>query len=149
MRSRSSVPCALLAALLVAGAASAGDFRSIGESGTILYDAPSAKAKKLFVVARDYPVEIMVSVDRWVKVRDMAGDLTWVERKALSDKRTVVVTAQLAEVRLGPSEQSALSFRVQQGVALDLTEIGSGGWARVRHRDGQTGFIRINAIWGL
>ena len=139
----------LLAGLLLAAPALAADFRSIGENGAVLYDAPSVKAKKLFVAPRYYPVEVMVSVDNWIKVRDTAGDLTWVERKALSDKRTVVVTAPVAEVREGPNEQSGVSFRAQRGVALDLTEIGADGWAKVRHRDGQTGYIRINAVWGL
>jgi SH3-like domain-containing protein len=66
----------------------------------------------------------------------------------LSDKRTVIVTAPVAEVRQGPNEQSDVRFRAQQGVALDLTEISTDGWARVRHRDGDSGYIRINAIWG-
>lgn len=147
MRSLTETAALLLAALLSASAWAA-DFRSVAENGTILYDAPSAKAKRLFVVPRDYPVEVIVTVDNWVKVRDMTGDLTWLERKSLSDKRTVVVTTGVADVRQGPNEQSALSFRVQQGVALDLTELGNAGWAKVRHRDGQTGYIRINAIWG-
>jgi SH3-like domain-containing protein len=147
LRSLTETAALLLAALLSAPAWAA-DFRSIAESGTILYDAPSAKAKRLFVVPRDYPVEVIVTLDNWVKVRDMSGDLTWVERKALSDKRTVVVTMTQADVRQAPNEHSALSFRVQQGVALDLTELGNAGWARVRHRDGQSGYIRINAIWG-
>ena len=137
-----------MALALLAAPALAADFRSIAESGTILYDAPSVKAKRLFVVPRDYPVEIMVSVDQWVKVRDLSGDLTWVERRALSDKRTVVVTAPVADVRQAPNDKADLSFRAQQGVALDLTELGATGWARVRHRDGQTGFVRINAVWG-
>jgi SH3-like domain-containing protein len=54
----------------------------------------------------------------------------------------------VAEVRQGPNEQSDVRFRAQQGVALDLTEISTDGWARVRHRDGDSGYIRINAIWG-
>jgi SH3-like domain-containing protein len=146
MRAAGAVLMAALA--LMAAPVLAADFRSIAENGTVLYDAPSLKAKKLFVVARDYPVEVMVSVDQWVKVRDLSGDLTWVERKALSDKRTVVVTAPGAEVRSAPNDKAELVFRAQQGVALDLAEIGTSGWARVRHRDGQAGFVRIGSVWG-
>lgn len=125
------------------------DFKSVADNGTVMYDAPSVKAKKLFVVSRDYPVEAMVIVDNWVKVRDPSGDLLWVERKSLSDRRTVVVTVAVADVRRAAGEREPLVFRAQQGVTLELSEVGTDGWARVRHRDGQSGFLRIKDVWGL
>ena len=56
--------------LIAAPAALAGEFRSIGENATPLYDAPSVKAEKLFVASRFYPVEVIVQVDNWTKVPD-------------------------------------------------------------------------------
>ena len=47
----------------------------LGDAPAIAYDAPSAKARKLFVASRDYPIEVIVNVEGWVKVRDAAGDL--------------------------------------------------------------------------
>lgn len=134
---------------LLANASFAAEFKSVTDSGTIMYDAPSPKAKKLFVVSKDYPVEVMVMVDTWAKVRDASGDLLWMEKKFLSDRRTVVVTAPVADVRQSSGEQAPLVFRAQQGVALELSEMGTDGWARVRHRDGQSGFLRIKDVWGL
>ena len=141
----------LLAFALVALAstAAAGEFRSIAENGTPMYDAPSVRAKKLFVASRYYPVEVVINIDAWVKVRDPSGDLTWVEKKALSDKRTVVVTAPFADVRQAPSEQAALVFQAQQGVVLDVAESQTGGWVKVRHADGQVGYLKIAQVWGL
>jgi len=129
--------------------AEAAEFRSIVESGTLMYDAPSVRAKKLFVASRLYPVEIVINIDTWAKVRDHAGDLVWVEKKALSDKRTVIVTAAVAEARQTASDQAALVFQAQQGVALDIAEPPAGGWIRVRHADGATGYVRINQVWGI
>jgi SH3-like domain-containing protein len=139
---------AALALVAMAAPVAAAEFRSIAESGTLMYDAPSIKAKKLFVASRGYPVEIVVDVDAWAKVRDQAGDLSWVEKKALSDKRTVVVTAPFADVRQSASDSSPLVLQAQQGVALELAEPQAGGWLKVRHADGQTGFVKINQIWG-
>ncbi len=135
--------------LAFASSAAAGEFRSIAENGTPMYDAPSVRAKKLFVASRHYPVEVVINIDSWLKVRDQAGDLAWVEKKTLSDKRTVIVTAAVAEVRQAADEQAALVFRAQQGVALDVAEPPAGGWVRVRHADGQTGYIKINQVWGI
>lgn len=141
---------AILILMGLASSAVAGEFRTIAESGTPMYDAPSVRAKKLFVASRYYPVEVVINIDAWVKVRDQAGDLTWVEKKALSDKRTVVVTAAFADVRQSPSEQAALVFQAQQGVALDVAEIqAAGGWLKVRHADGQIGYLKIGQVWGL
>jgi SH3-like domain-containing protein len=140
---------AALVLLALAPSAAAGEFRSIAESGTPMYDAPSVRAKKLFVASRYYPVEVVINIDTWVKVRDQAGDLSWVEKKALSDKRTVVVTSALADVRQAPSEQAALVFQAQQGVALDIAEPQTGGWVKVRHAGGQVGYLKISQVWGL
>jgi SH3-like domain-containing protein len=140
---------ATLALLVLAWPAAAGEFRSIAENGTLMYDAPSVRAKKLFVASRYYPVEVVINIDAWVKVRDQAGDLTWVEKKALSEKRTVVVTAAVADVRQAPSEQAALVFQAQQGVALDVAEPQTGGWVKVHHADGQVGYLKIGQVWGL
>ena len=135
--------------LALAARAAAAEFRSIAESGTLMYDAPSVRAKKLFVASRLYPVEIVINIDTWAKVRDHAGDLVWVEKKALSDKRTVIVTAAVAEARQTASEQATLVFQAQQGVALDIAEPPAGGWIRVRHADGATGYVRISQVWGI
>jgi SH3-like domain-containing protein len=140
------VALALLAASLPAGAA---EFRSIADNGTVMYDAPSVKSKKLFAASRHYPVEIVVSIDNWVKVRDRAGDLAWVEKKALSERRMVVVTAPVAEVKQAASDQSAVAFQAQQGVALEIAESPASGWVKVRHPDGLTGYVRINQVWGI
>ncbi len=140
---------AALVLLAFAWSATAGDFRSIAENGTPMYDAPSVRAKKLFVASRQYPVEVVINIDSWLKVRDQAGDLAWVEKKTLSDKRTVIVTAAVADVRQAANDQSALVFQAQQGVALDVAELPAGGWIRVRHAQGQSGYVKINQVWGI
>jgi len=138
-----------VAALGVFSLAQAADFRSIAEPAVVMYDAPSVRSKKLFVVSQFYPVEVMVSIDNWAKVRDATGELSWVEKKALSEKRTVLVRPSLADVRQGADEKSPLAFQVREGVALELAEVGASGWIKVRHRDGQVGFIRNSQVWGL
>ena len=138
--------CVLLAAALPAAAA---EFRSVSENAAVLFDAPSLKAKKTHVISRGYPVEIIVAVEGWYKVRDAGGDLAWVEAKNLSERRTLMVKTKLADVRQSAADTAPLVFQVEQNVLLDLVELTDTGWARVTHRDGQSGFIRINQVWGL
>ena len=145
---RHALSCISAAAMLGwAGAGLTADFRSVADTAVVLYDAPSAKSKKLYVVGQGYPFEIVVMVEGWCKVRDASGDLTWIESKHLADKRTVLVKAPLAQVRAAADENAPVVFQAQQDVLLDLVEV-AGGWLRVRHRDGQAGFIRITQVWG-
>jgi SH3-like domain-containing protein len=139
----------LLCFFASSGAARALDYRSVGAERAILYDAPSVQAKRLFVVGQYYPVEIIVNLDQWAKVRDSAGDLAWVEKKHLSDARMVVVTVARADVRQAADRNAPLVFQAERDVALELVERGSTGWLKVRHRDGQTGFVLATQVWGV
>ena len=133
---------------LAASAAGAAEFRSVQESAAVLYDAPSRAATPLFVVQRNYPLEVIVNLDAWIKVRDHAGALSWVEKKALGDKRMVLVTGASAEVRARAEEGAPAVFVAAQNVALELVEVAPGGWLRVRHADGAAGFVRAAQVWG-
>ncbi|MBX9722147.1 MAG: SH3 domain-containing protein, partial [Candidatus Obscuribacterales bacterium] len=73
----------LLLTLLASSAAQALEFRAIGASPVILYDAPSVKGGKLAVAPRGMPVEVVFTSGAWSKVRDVSGDMSWVESKDL------------------------------------------------------------------
>lgn len=130
-----------------AGPVAAFEFRSVGEPAAVLYDAPSAKSKKLYVVSRGYPLEIVVVVEGWTKVRDASGDLTWIETRNLADKRTVMVKVPLAQVRDRAEDGAPIVFEAQRSVILDLLEV-AGGWLHVKHRDGQAGYVKAGQVWG-
>jgi len=154
-RGRIAAP-ALAVAVAAAFSASAADFRSTSEAATLLYDAPSVKAKPLFVLGRDTPLEVIVPVEGWIKVRDVGGTIGWVETRTLADKRALVVRVPLADVRANPDDAAPLVFRAEQNVLLELAESATSatttatpGWVGVKHRDGQAGYVRIAQVFGL
>jgi SH3-like domain-containing protein len=137
--------------LLAAAPAFALDYLSVAEPA-VLFDAPSAKAKPIFVIARDTPVERVVVVGAWVKVRDNKGDLVWIEKQSLSEKRTLMVRVDRAIVRSAADEKAATVFEAERDVVLDLLEVapgGAAGWAKVKHRDGPSGYVKVAQVWGL
>ena len=146
--------CALAAWLLMPLAGfvqpgAAADFRSVSDEAVILYDAPSAQSKKLYIVSRGYPLETVVVLQGWIKVRDAAGALSWVEASKVSAKpRTVMVKVPVATVRQAAEESAPVVFQAQQNLVLELTEA-AGNWLRVRHRDGTTGYVRVSQVWGV
>jgi SH3-like domain-containing protein len=129
-------------------AANAVDYVSVSDSSAILYDAPSTKAKKMFVVNRYMPFEQVVVLDSWIKVRDRSGGLYWVEKRALGSKRYVFALPPLLEVFAGPDFGSARLFKVRQQVALEYLESTGTGWVKVRHQDGDVGYVRSTEVWG-
>jgi len=155
-RRRALAHACVAAAAFAACAALAAEFRVTGEAPTLLYDAPSAKARPLFVYGRDVPVEVLVSVEGWTKVRDVGGAIGWIASKGLADKRMLVVRGAAADVRANPDDAAPVVFRAEQNVLLELAESASSpattatpGWVKVRHRDGQVGFVRLPQVFGL
>lgn len=138
----------LFVLLYGANAARAVDYVSVSEGSAILYDAPSTQAKKLFVVNRYMPFEQIVTLDNWVKVRDRSGGLYWVEKRVLSSKRYVYALLPLVDVRNAPDSGAARAFQVRQQIALERLESTGTGWIKVRHQDGNVGYVRSTEVWG-
>jgi SH3-like domain-containing protein len=139
---------AALAWTLAAGAAWGIEYRSVSADAGILYDAPSTRAQKLFILGRGYPVEILVTLEGWAKVRDASGELAWIEAGQLSAARTLLVKVPKAQIRAAPDEAAPVVFEAEQDVVLEFLEL-TGNFARVRHADGAAGFVRITQVWGL
>ena len=139
---------AVLAGLFASANAVALEFRSVTEPAAILYDAPSAKAQKLFVLSQGYPVEVVVKLEGWTKVRDDTGEFAWIENNHLSERRTVMVKGTSAEARQAANENPPVVFTAEKNVFLDLVDMAA-GWARVRHNDGAIGFVKVSQLWGL
>ncbi len=137
-----------LAALIAAGPVHALDYLTIAEAAP-MYDAPSAKSKPLYVALAGTPVELVVSLEGWSKVRDSQGDLAWVEKTYLAEKRNVMVRADLAQIRSAAADAAPVVFEAERDVVLELLEAAPGGWIKVRHRDGQSGYLKAPQVWGL
>lgn len=139
---------AVLCLTAATGAAYAVEFKSVGAAPAILYDAPSQKGKKVFVAPREMPVEVVLTYGEWSKVRDATGELAWVDSRALSATRTVVTTVAGAKVRAAADEKSPVSFTADKGVLFELIEPPASGWVRIKHRDGQSGYVKVAEVWG-
>ncbi len=137
------------ACLLASVLAHASEFKTVGAATAVLYDAPSIKGGKLFIAPRGMPVEVVLTYGDWVKVRDVSGDLAWLEAKLLNARRAVVVRNANAKVRSAANDEATVLMTADKGVLLDLADTPAGGWLKVRHKDGISGFIRTTDVWGI
>lgn len=129
--------------------AQAADFRSILPVKAITYDAPSTESNKLYIMNQGYPVEVIVDLGAWIKVRDQRSGLSWVEGKDLDSKQMVLVTDN-TDIRETESVDGKLIATVEKDVVLELLSPKMNwGWVKVKHQNGISGYIQSSAIWGL
>jgi SH3-like domain-containing protein len=138
-----------LTMMAAAAASHAFDFKTVGAAPVILYDAPSTKGGKLFVVPRGAPLEVVLAYGEWLKVRDVSGEVAWTEAKGLSPRRNVIVRAANLKIRATPDDAATAVFIADKGVLLELSEAAAGGWIKVRHRDGLIGYVKSSEVWGI
>ena len=137
-----------LSLLLGAGAVGAAEFRPVGVAAAVLYDGPSVKGSKRFVAPRGMPLEVLSEVNQWVKVRDQAGEVLWIEKKDLGIG-PAWVAAQNAGLRAQAQDSAPVVVPLERGVPLAAVEgAAPAGWTRVRLPDGIQGFLRNGEIWG-
>ena len=114
----------------------------------ILYDSPSASGKKLFIVSAGTPLEVVVTLEKWIKVRDRDGKLAWIARPDLADYQSVMVTRDKATIHAQADDDAPTVFTASQGVVLRVSGPAKGSWLPVRHADGESGFVRRVDVWG-
>lgn len=153
---RGAAPGLVAGLALAAPVAAAADFLATADPATILYDAPSERARPLYVYGRDVPVESLVAVEGWTKVRDVTGTIGWIASRSLSGKRMIEVRAPVADVHQRPDDAAPIVFRAERDVLLQVVESAASpaaaanpGWVRVRDRDGQTGYVRLAQVFGF
>ncbi|BBO99787.1 SH3 domain-containing protein [Sulfuriferula nivalis] len=133
-------------AMLCALPVQALDFRSTANTAAVLYDAPSTEATRLFVLSKGYPLEVVVIITGWAKVRDSSGAMAWIALDQLSTTRTLVVRSA-STIRNTPNDNAPVTAQVAANVILVWLE-NSGEWAKVRLPNQSTGYIKLNQVWG-
>lgn len=127
----------------------AAEFRSIGVAKAVLYDTPSLQGKKQFILSQQYPVEVLVNLGDWLKVRDQSGGLNWLENKNTTTKPTVLISSAQVEIRQMADVSSAVVFTAKKDVVLEVLEPAKNGWVKVKHVDGLMGYLQTSAVWGI
>lgn len=134
------------ALLVLASAAHALDFRSVGDASAALYDTPSGKAKPLYVVNRSYPFEVVQAKGDWAHVRDITGTMAWIKSAQLVPVHTVIMRSA-GEAYVKADGRSPVSAHVAAGVILTWLA-DEGNWIKVRLPDKREAYIRLNQVWG-
>ena len=127
------------------------DFMSVNADQAFLHEAPSDSTKKSFIVTRGYPLEVIVSLKEWKKVKDHEGLINWIKTSDLSSKRSVLNLKGDNPIYLEPSSVSPILAKVNENVTLELLdEKKIDDWVKVYSKVGDIeGFIKATDLWGI
>lgn len=93
------------------------------------------------------PLRITAEYENWRRIEDAEGAGGWVHYSLLSGTRTVLVTADMLELRASPVAEAAVVLRAQAGVVARLLEC-KPDWCRLGVAD-EKGWAQKSALWGV
>ena len=103
------------------------------------------------MVTKGYPLEVIVSLKEWKKVKDHEGLINWIKTSDLSSKRTVLNLKGDNPIYLEPSSASPILAKVNENVTLELLDAKKiDDWVKVYSKVGDIeGFIKATDLWGI
>ena len=88
----------LFLSLILSSFLAQADFISVKTKQAILFQGPSNVTEKMFIVTEGYPLEVLVSLKDWKKVKDHNGKISWIESKYTHNERTVLILKDNAAI---------------------------------------------------
>ena len=117
-----------------------------------LRERPSTKSPVIWELGKGFPLKVIGSQGNWLKVSDFESDVGWIYKGLVSRKPHLVVkvnkkSKKRVNIRSGPGTNYKIVGKAEYGVVFETLQRG-GGWVKVRHEDGLTGWIKRSLLWG-
>jgi SH3-like domain-containing protein len=107
---------------------------------------PGTNHDILLSVETYYPFDVLKKSGRWYKIRDFEGDVGWMHGSLLRQIPAVIVKGRLVNVREKPGTTFRILLQAERGVCFK--RLGQKGkWLKVRHADGEVGWIHKSLVW--
>ncbi|MFO7838055.1 MAG: SH3 domain-containing protein [Desulfosalsimonadaceae bacterium] len=144
---RTAVPV-LVWILLLATAAAAAERMAVSVSVANIRSGPGSGHEVLWQAEKYTPVKVL---DRdqsgeWCYFEDYEGTRAWLHENLLRKMDTVITKTGLCNIRSGPGTGQDVVFQAQEGVPFKVLDR-KGDWIRMRHADGDTGWIHKKLVW--
>lgn len=93
------------------------------------------------------PLRITAEYEHWRRVEDQEGLGGWVHYSLLSGVRSVLIDAEMAELRALPDTAAEVVLKAERGVIAKVVEC-MPDWCRLSI-DGDKGWVLKSALWGV
>lgn len=136
----------ILCLMLCAGEAAAKRL-AVSVDKANMRSGPGTNHEILWSAGKYYPVDTLKKSGSWYKIRDFEGDEAWIHASLLKKIPAVIVKAPLVNVRENPGTGFRILFQAEKGVSFKRVAK-KGSWFKVKHADGEVGWIHKSLVWG-
>lgn len=142
----------ILLVLPLPPAAIAGKIRmvSIVPDKINMRSGPGEQYAVLWELRQGYPLRVIGSKGKWLKVIDFEQDVGWVYEPLVGKTAHLVVKGNKKKrinIRSGPGTKYRIIGQADYGVVFKTIERGK-GWVKVMHDNGLTGWVKRSLLWG-
>ena len=151
MPRRAYFACGFLLSLFLIQPVFSADFVSISTKKAILYEGPSDATDKEYIITEGYPLQVMVRLKDWLKVKDHEGKISWINVSDTAKQRMVMTLKKNVNLFYKPTINSVHLATVDEFVTLKLlSSYDSNGWIEVKTLTGYIeGYVRKEDVWGF
>ncbi len=132
--------------LLLSQGVWAADRLAVKASIANLRNGAGTKYKVLWQVEKYHPFIVIGKKGKWYEVKDFEGDTAWIHSSLLGKINTVISTKSKCNVREKGNSNSPVVLRAERGVPFKVLKR-NGDWIRIKHADGETGWIHKSLVW--
>jgi SH3-like domain-containing protein len=136
----------ILSTIALTSACFAADFVSVKKDGVNIRSGPSTKNKIIWEVFASFPLQVIERKGKWVHVIDFEDDKGWIYESLITDKKTVIIKVETANMRSGPSKDNPIIATVKKGVVFEPIEM-QGNWMKVSYKNDISGWIHNTLLW--
>lgn len=140
--------CGLFLLLLACGTARASTMVSVVVDKTDLHSGPGDKFPVTWTLGAGFPLSALEEQEDWYKVLDFEGDSGWIRKKLVGKEPHLIIKAEKANIRSGPSDRYRLIGKANRGVVFQILKVRD-NWVKVKHGKGVTGWVSRSLVWGL
>jgi SH3-like domain-containing protein len=120
---------------------------SIAKDEAHLRSGPSLKNEVKWVLGEGFPLQVIKSQGKWLKVKDFENDVGWVYAPLTTSTPHMIVKKKLVNIRSGPGEKYKVTGQARYGVVFRTLER-TRSWVKVKHESGKTGWVASRLLWG-
>ncbi len=107
---------------------------------------PGSRNVVLWKVEKDHPIEVMEKKGNWYHFRDFERDEGWIHKSLVGKLKTIITKKENCNIRSGPGTKYKVLFTVEKGIPFRVLER-RGSWIKIRHADGDEGWIHNSLVW--
>ena len=127
-------------------------YASIKSNAVNSHKGPGKEYKISFkYIQKGTPVMVIAKYDHWRKVKDPAGDESWIHKSMLSPRRFVIVTNDNASLMSQSNASSKIVAYIKKNVVMELISV-RGNWCNVAFHGNYgkfTGWIKKSDVFGV